>query len=132
MGEPQSGLPTKRARLAIAGGRCQKPNPFSSQLRPGTRMTAASQPLPLSLNVSTPLIGTVRVPGDKSISHRALMLGALAVGESVLEGLLEGEDVLATAAAMRAMGATAERTGDGLGRGDGVGARESVVQGRSV
>src|SRR3546814_9936292 len=95
MGEPQSGLPTKRARLAIAGGRCQKPNPFSSQLRPGTRMTAASQPLPLSLNVSTPLIGTVRVPGDKSISHRALMLGALAVGESVIEGLLEGEDVLA-------------------------------------
>src|SRR3546814_9117032 len=84
-------------------------------------MTAASQPLPLSLNVSTPLIGTVRVPGDKSISHRALMLGALAVGESVIEGLLEGEDVLATAAAMRAMGASAERTGDGLWRVNGVG-----------
>src|SRR3546814_834418 len=121
MGEPQSGLPTKRARLAIAGGRCQKPNPFSSQLRPGTRMTAASQPLPLSLNVSTPLIGTVRVPGDKSISHRALMLGALAVGESVIEGLLEGEDVVATAGARRAMGAAAERTGDGLWRVNGVG-----------
>lgn len=48
--------------------------------------------------------GTVRVPGDKSISHRALMLSALAVGESRITGLLEGEDVLATAAAMRAMG----------------------------
>src|SRR3546814_5827297 len=49
------------------------------------------------------------------------MLGALAVGESVIEGLLEGEDVLATAAAMRAMGASAERTGDGLWRVNGVG-----------
>ena len=54
---------------------------------------------------SPPLKGTVTVPGDKSISHRALMLSALAVGESRIEGLLEGHDVLATAAAMRAMGA---------------------------
>ena len=54
---------------------------------------------------SPPLNGTVTVPGDKSISHRALMLSALAVGESRIEGLLEGHDVLATAAAMRAMGA---------------------------
>jgi 3-phosphoshikimate 1-carboxyvinyltransferase len=54
---------------------------------------------------SGPLRGSVRVPGDKSISHRALMLSALAVGESRITGLLEGEDVLATAAAMRAMGA---------------------------
>jgi len=51
----------------------------------------------------------MRVPGDKSISHRALMLSALAIGESVIEGLLEGEDVLATASAMRAMGATIEK-----------------------
>src|SRR3546814_19660440 len=116
MGEPQSGLPTKRARLAIAGGRCQKPNPFSSQLRPGTRMTAASQPLPLSLNVSTPLIGTVRVPGDQSISHRARMLGALAVGESVIEGMREGEQLLAIDAARRELRAAAERAGEGLGR----------------
>lgn len=54
---------------------------------------------------SGPLRGQVRVPGDKSVSHRALMLSALAVGESRITGLLEGEDVLATAAAMRAMGA---------------------------
>ena len=53
-----------------------------------------------------PLTGRIRVPGDKSISHRSLMLGALAVGETRITGLLEGEDVLATAAALRAMGAT--------------------------
>jgi 3-phosphoshikimate 1-carboxyvinyltransferase len=58
-----------------------------------------------------PLRGTIRVPGDKSISHRALMLSALAVGTSNISGLLEGEDVLATAAAMRSMGASIERIG---------------------
>jgi 3-phosphoshikimate 1-carboxyvinyltransferase len=68
-----------------------------------------------------PLRGTIRVPGDKSISHRALMLSALAVGESRISGLLEGEDVLATAAAMRAMGAQVERTGDREWRVHGVG-----------
>jgi 3-phosphoshikimate 1-carboxyvinyltransferase len=68
-----------------------------------------------------PLRGTIRVPGDKSISHRALMLSALAVGESRISGLLEGEDVLATAAAMRAMGAQIERTGEGEWRVHGVG-----------
>lgn len=56
-----------------------------------------------------PLKGRIRVPGDKSISHRALMLSALAVGESRISGLLEGEDVLATAVALRAMGAQFER-----------------------
>jgi 3-phosphoshikimate 1-carboxyvinyltransferase len=61
------------------------------------------------------------VPGDKSISHRSLMFASLAVGESRIEGLLEGEDVLATAAAMRAMGATVERSDDGLWRVWGVG-----------
>ena len=59
-----------------------------------------------------PLRGRIQVPGDKSISHRSLMLGSLAVGETVIDGLLEGEDVLATAAAMRAMGATIERRED--------------------
>lgn len=59
----------------------------------------------------TPLAGRITVPGDKSISHRALILGALAVGETVVDGLLEGEDVLATAAAMRALGAQIERRG---------------------
>jgi 3-phosphoshikimate 1-carboxyvinyltransferase len=70
---------------------------------------------------SGPLCGRVTVPGDKSISHRALMLAALAVGESVIDGLLEGEDVLATAAAMRAMGAELTRHEDGRWRVHGVG-----------
>src|SRR5688572_16044385 len=72
---------------------------------------------------SGPLRGRIRVPGDKSISHRSLMLSALAVGESRISGLLEGEDVLATAAAMRAMGAQIERTaaGEWLVHGVGVG-----------
>jgi 3-phosphoshikimate 1-carboxyvinyltransferase len=60
-----------------------------------------------------PLNGTVKVPGDKSISHRSIMLSALAVGKSEVTGLLEGEDVLATAEAMRAMGARVERLGEG-------------------
>lgn len=60
-----------------------------------------------------PLRGRIRVPGDKSISHRALMFGALAVGETRVTGLLEGEDVMATAAALRAMGATIEREAEG-------------------
>lgn len=68
-----------------------------------------------------PLSGTVRVPGDKSCSHRSLMLGSLAVGRTEIDGLLEGEDVLATAAAMRALGAGVERIGDRRWRVDGVG-----------
>jgi len=70
-----------------------------------------------------PLSGTIRVPGDKSISHRALMLGALAVGETRVEGLLEGEDVLRTAAAMRLLGAEIVREAPGRWRvaGRGVG-----------
>lgn len=75
-----------------------------------------------------PLVGEARVPGDKSISHRSLMIGALAVGETTISGLLEGEDVLRTAAAMRALGAhvepaSAERGGDGVWRvrGRGIG-----------
>lgn len=63
----------------------------------------------------------MRVPGDKSISHRSLMLGALAIGKTTITGLLEGEDVLATAAAMRAMGATVERGEDGTWTVHGVG-----------
>ncbi|MGE5953503.1 MAG: 3-phosphoshikimate 1-carboxyvinyltransferase [Qipengyuania vulgaris] len=61
---------------------------------------------------SGPLTGRIRVPGDKSISHRSLMFGALAVGRSRISGLLEGEDVLATAAALRTMGAVIEKDGD--------------------
>ena len=67
------------------------------------------------------LSGEARVPGDKSISHRALMLGALAVGESEIHGLLEGEDVMCTARAVRALGAEASRGDDGIWRVQGVG-----------
>jgi 3-phosphoshikimate 1-carboxyvinyltransferase len=67
------------------------------------------------------LSGAARVPGDKSISHRSLMLAAMAVGESRVEGLLEGEDVLATAGALRAMGVEIARLGDGGWRVWGVG-----------
>ena len=81
----------------------------------------SAQPRPATFTASGPLRGSVKVPGDKSISHRSLMLSALAVGESRVSGLLEGEDVLATAAAMRAMGATIERTGEGEWRISGVG-----------
>ncbi|HWI86738.1 MAG TPA: 3-phosphoshikimate 1-carboxyvinyltransferase [Sphingomonas sp.] len=70
-------------------------------------------PSPAAFKSKGALSGRVRVPGDKSISHRSLMLSALAVGKSTVEGLLEGEDVLATAAAMRAMGARIERGAGG-------------------
>ena len=82
-----------------------------------------SQPRPLIARRAGRLSGTARVPGDKSISHRALMLGALAIGETRIEGLLEGEDVLATAAAMRVLGARVSREDDGTWRvsGRGVG-----------
>ena len=79
------------------------------------------QAKPLRSSVTGALAGTIRVPGDKSISHRSLMLGAVAVGETVIHGLLEGEDVLHTAAAMRLLGAQAERGGDGVWRVRGVG-----------
>lgn len=65
--------------------------------------------------------GRVRVPGDKSVSHRALMIGTLAVGETVIDGLLDGEDVRATAAAMRALGAEIRRTEEGRWHVHGVG-----------
>ena len=84
-------------------------------------MSGEDSALPLIARRSGPLAGTVRPPGDKSISHRALMLGALAVGETSIEGLLEGEDILATVAAMRAFGATATRTGAGAWRISGLG-----------
>jgi len=80
---------------------------------------AAAQPIEISAHGA--LMGRVTVPGDKSISHRSLMLSGMAVGESRIEGLLEGEDVLATAAAMRAMGVTMERSDDGVWRVWGVG-----------
>ncbi|MBC7491090.1 MAG: 3-phosphoshikimate 1-carboxyvinyltransferase, partial [Novosphingobium sp.] len=85
-------------------------------------MSHSSSPaIPRQFIATGPLTGRIRVPGDKSISHRSLMLSALAVGESRVTGLLEGEDVLATAAAMRAMGADIERQADGSWTIHGVG-----------
>ncbi len=76
---------------------------------------------PLSSGTAGPLSGRCRVPGDKSISHRALILGGLAVGRTRIAGLLEGEDVLCTAGAMRALGAAVSRDPDGAWAIDGVG-----------
>lgn len=92
---------------------------------------------PRIFSAAPPLRGQIAIPGDKSISHRSLMLSALAVGESRVTGLLEGHDVLATAAAMRAMGASIERIGDGEWRIHGVGVggllqpREALDMGNS-
>ena len=76
---------------------------------------------PLRLAAYGALSGNITVPGDKSISHRSLMFGALAVGETTIDGLLEGEDVLATAAALRACGAKIVRTPAGRWHVHGVG-----------
>ena len=75
-------------------------------------MTHSDHPSPLEARCSGPLTGKARVPGDKSISHRALILGALSVGKTRISGLLEGEDVLNSAKSMRALGAEVDRTGD--------------------
>src|SRR5207247_414049 len=96
---------------ASRGLRCAMVHPTPS--RPAAPPTLARP--------SNPLAGTTRVPGDKSISHRALMLGGLAVGRTEISGLLEGEDVLATAAALRAMGADIVRETDGRWIVHGVG-----------
>jgi 3-phosphoshikimate 1-carboxyvinyltransferase len=84
-------------------------------------MADDSECTPLAARPSAGLAGTAEVPGDKSVSHRALILGALSVGESRITGLLEGEDVLRTAAAMRAFGAEVVREADGAWRVNGVG-----------
>jgi 3-phosphoshikimate 1-carboxyvinyltransferase len=89
--------------------------------RKDTILTHSTAPSPLESRASGSLAGKVRVPGDKSISHRALILGALAVGETRISGLLEGEDVLNTAKSMRALGAKVERTGPFAWRVNGVG-----------
>lgn len=86
-----------------------------------TILTHSDQTRPLQSRASGPLTGKVRVPGDKSISHRALILGALAVGQTRISGLLEGEDVLNTAKSMQALGARVKRTGDFTWTVNGVG-----------
>ena len=86
-------------------------------------VNATDTPRPLGAKRSGPLKGVVRMPGDKSISHRALIFGALATGRTVIHGLLEGEDVLRTAQAVSALGAPATKRDDGawevIGRGVG-------------
>jgi 3-phosphoshikimate 1-carboxyvinyltransferase len=84
-------------------------------------LTDSTTQIPLESRASGPLSGKVRVPGDKSISHRALILGALSVGETTISGLLEGEDVLNTAKSMQALGARVERTGPFAWKVAGVG-----------
>src|SRR5262249_29117806 len=76
---------------------------------------------PLIARKTGPLRGAVVAPGDKSVSHRALIFGALAVGETTISGLLEAEDVLNTAAAMKSLGAHVERGGEGRWKVHGVG-----------
>ncbi len=90
----------------------------------------ASMPQPLTARRSAPISGRVKVPGDKSISHRALILAGLAIGRTRIEGLLEADDVMVTARAMQALGAAVSRSGaafevlgqgvGGLARADGV------------
>jgi 3-phosphoshikimate 1-carboxyvinyltransferase len=76
---------------------------------------------PMTAAKSGPLTGRAEVPGDKSISHRALIFGAMAVGETMITGLLEGQDVLDTASAMRAFGADVVQHGPGAWSVHGVG-----------
>lgn len=80
-----------------------------------------AEPLPLTSHQAHGLNGRIRVPGDKSMSHRALMFGAVAIGETTIKGLLEAEDVINTAKAMTALGADAKRGADGVWRVQGVG-----------
>jgi len=84
-------------------------------------MSGHGDAIPMTARKSGPLTGTASVPGDKSISHRALIFGAMAVGETRVTGLLEGQDVLDTARAMRAFGATVTQHGAGDWSVQGVG-----------
>lgn len=97
---------------------------------------AKSGPLPTAFGASRPLRGAARVPGDKSISHRALICAAMAVGQSRILGLSEGDDVAATAAALRAMGVRIGReaegwTVDGVGPGGLLQPEEAIDLGNS-
>lgn len=101
-------MPTPTPHGSVSSASAGNPEPFP-------------EPFPMSARRSGPLAGRVRVPGDKSISHRALLFGLLAIGETHVTGLLEGEDVLRTADAVRAFGGSAERLGEGEWRVVGVG-----------
>jgi 3-phosphoshikimate 1-carboxyvinyltransferase len=84
-------------------------------------MSGHGTAIPMTAHKSGPLTGTALVPGDKSISHRSLIFGAMAVGETKITGLLEGQDVLDTAKAMRAFGAEVVQHGPGAWSVHGVG-----------
>ncbi len=98
--------------------RYQRPKYFLFERR---LMSGHGPALPMTARKSGPLSGVAEVPGDKSISHRALILGALSVGETRITGLLEGQDVLDTATAMRAFGAEVTQHGPGKWSVHGVG-----------
>ncbi|WP_299564003.1 3-phosphoshikimate 1-carboxyvinyltransferase [uncultured Sulfitobacter sp.] len=84
-------------------------------------MSGHGHPIPMTAQACGPLTGIADVPGDKSISHRALILGAMCVGETTITGLLEGQDVLDTAQAMRDFGAQVVDHGGGSWSVHGVG-----------
>ncbi|WP_299614930.1 3-phosphoshikimate 1-carboxyvinyltransferase [uncultured Tateyamaria sp.] len=84
-------------------------------------MSSHGDPIPMTSSACGPLSGTAEVPGDKSISHRSLILGAMAVGETTITGLLEGQDVLDTGKAMQAFGAEVVNHGAGSWSVHGVG-----------
>jgi len=106
---------------------CHPLTPLSKAISARPRFLSLSGdrrvPIPAHLTArrSPALTGRVRAPGDKSISHRALILGAMATGVTEIEGLLEGEDILATARAVEAFGAVVERLGQGRWRVTGQG-----------
>lgn len=122
MAGPGCQEPTRfRPRAAGKAERAADGPAIQSQRSGATFLSTASNAAPARASRSGPLKGRVRVPGDKSISHRALILGLLSVGETRIDGLLEGEDVLATARACEALGAAVERLGPGRWRVQGVG-----------
>lgn len=87
---------------------------------------------PLSASAHGPLTGRARPPGDKSVSHRSLIFGLLSVGETPIEGLLEGEDVLRTADACRRLGAQVLRSGSGCWRVRGAGLGSLLQPGETL
>jgi 3-phosphoshikimate 1-carboxyvinyltransferase len=126
-------FPRLSARSAIrrVTPRKSSANRAVNVLLKGPPLSSSTKPVPMTARKSPPLQGRVRVPGDKSISHRAMMFGLLAVGETRVTGLLEGEDVLRSAEAARALGAEVERIEAGLWRVRGVGVG-SLLEPRGV
>jgi 3-phosphoshikimate 1-carboxyvinyltransferase len=94
---------------------------YQARAEKEAQMSAHGTPIPMTAHRSGPLTGAADVPGDKSISHRSLILGAMAVGETRITGLLEGQDVLDTGRAMQAFGAEVTDHGGGVWTVQGVG-----------